>query len=159
MSTQVSNVTARMLALAERAVGPNLAPPFAAELGEITPLFAEVAYADGYAPDPEISMEVFAAELERMLTEDFAAEASGEDNVTPAKKRRIRGQPLRDAAKRAIVILYGNRVPNEVILPNKRLVAEVCEYMIRHLQINTIKRKADGSYSEASTVLRAAGRK
>jgi hypothetical protein len=130
-----------------------------AELGEITPLIADVAFADGYAPDSEISMEVFAAELQRMLAEDFAAEASGEGDATPAKKAPHPWPAVARCSQAGDCHPLRQPVPNEANVPNKRPVAEVGEHMIRHLQITAIKRKADGSYSAASSVLRAAGRK
>jgi len=144
---------ARMLALVERAVGANLALQFVAELGEITPLIADVAYANGYAPDPQISQDVFAAEQEKIMQEVWAGSgilAEFENDSRSAPKPRRRVQPLREAAKQVIAILYPNGVPTRAILPNKRLCAEVREYLLKLEQITII---------HDDTILRGAGRK
>ena len=120
-------------------------------------------------------MDVFAGELEKMLgwelgtagkmlqqiravADDCArlpiggdqqqAEPAGSCRPAP-KQRSNRGQPLREAAVRALFVLYGHCVPNRVSLPDKKLCDAVREYLLKHMQIAKISDK---------TILRAAVR-
>jgi hypothetical protein len=130
------------------------------ELSELEKPSATVPpYMSGYLDRmPDAEFEKLAAEARSQEEAELQTILDGHRPVA-VKKPRKRVQVLREPARQVLAILYPYGIPSKAVLPNKKLVAEVCEYMIEHLAITTIRLQADGWYSAKDTVLRAAGRK